>query len=401
MRKLFYFKNKFLDFQVRIFFLDIKLYLNGFISIIFSIFKPYNYSSILNLLKKNNSENILIIELNKFHSEIFPSWLFYLKNLGYDNKINFIASSDIHKLNPFLFLENNTNNAYNFYKMDPRIIIILYSLGFFRKFKKVIFNSEIFYFSPIDHYTHLLDLLTNKKNLKNSLFLCHNVLQTMVAKNNLIDKNNQLLTISPSSSKHCNIKLMMPLINNNTQAQNSSKEITFNELKSFISCGNIKINCKDSAGLISALEKTKDIKKTVNIIGKVPKKLMNNNSINYYPNLPFLELKSVLEKSHFVLFLLNENISYQYKFNNLSGSFPLALNFNLIPIIEESFAELYCLNEENSVIYKNGELDKAIKFASSLKYEKYILMLSELDKVKQNFLNKSLENLKNKLDFVY
>lgn len=400
MHRSLYLKNKFLDFHIKIFFIDIKIYFNGILSIIFSLFKPHNYFSILSLFKKNNSENILIIELNNFHSEIFPSWFFYLEKLGYKNKINFIASKDVKKLDPFNFSQNIKKNDYFFYKIDPRIIIILYNLGFFRKFKKVIFNSEIFYFSLLDEYTNLLKIFNNKKNLRNSLFLSHNALQSMVAKNNFIDKDSQLLTISPSASQHCNVKLIMPLINNNTQTQNSSNESTFNELKSFISCGNIKINCKDSAGLISALEKTKDIKKIINIVGKVPKKLMNDSSINYHAKLSFLELKSILEKSHFVLFLLNENVSYQYKFNNLSGSLPIALNFNLIPIIEESFAELYCLNEKNSIIYKNGELDKAIKFASSIKYENYLSMLDELNKVKQSFFNKSLENLKKQIEFI-
>lgn len=397
LNKKFYFKNKLLDFHIKILFIDVKFYLNGFISIILSFFRLYNYTSLRNLIKKNNSEKILIIELNNFHSEIFPSWLFYLKNLGYDNKIVFLASRDIHKSNPFLFLENNLNTNYAFYAMDPRIILQTYNLGFFRKFKKVIFNSEIFYFSPIDHYTHLLDILTNKKNLKNSIFLSHNTLQTMTTKNNHIDKKRQVLTLSPKISEDVKIDYIMPLINNNCESEHILKKTTFEKSKIFASCGNIKINCKDSEGLISALEKTLDTNKTINIIGKIPKKLINNKSINCYPKLSFLELKSILEKSHFILFLLREDISYQYKFNNFSGTLPLALNFNLIPIIEESFAKFYLLDDTNAIIYKNGELDKAILRACLIEYNEYVLMQKELNKIKQKIRIESLKNLKKTL----
>lgn len=392
--KIFYFKNKFLDFHIKLLFVDFKIYLGSFLSYILSFFKIKNYCSIYNLLTQNTNKSILIVELNNFHSEIFPSWLFYLRNLSFNDNICFAASSEVYKIDPFSLLEKNNLKDIKFYQIDPKIIISCYNIGLFRKFKKVIFNSEIFYFSLLDQYTNLLNVFVKKDNLKNSLFLSHNILQTLTVKNNFINNKKQLLTLSPTIAKDAKIDFIVPLFNNNFI--NKNKQVSFMQSKVFVSCGNIKINCKDSNSLLSALKKTTEINKIINIIGKAPKQIIANKSINYHSNVDHLELKSILKKSHFVFFLLNEDISYQYKFNNLSGSLPIALNFNLIPIIEESFAKFYLLNKDNAILYQKGELYKAIIYASSVDYEKYLAMQNELYKLKQQVYNKSLENL-NKL----
>ena len=391
LNKMFYVKSKSLDFHIKILFLDFKIYFGSFLSWLVAFFNLTNYFSLYNLLTKNSNQSILIVELNNFHSEIFPSWLFYLRNLSFDGNICFASSKEVYKINPFSLLEKTSIQDIKFYQIDPKIIITCYIIGLFRKFKKVIFNSEICYFSPLDQYKNLLDIFTKKNNLRNSLFLSHNILQTLVIKNNFIDKKKQLLTLSPTISKDTSIDYIFPLINNNPLSHINKN--TFDKLKVFVSCGNIKINCKDSDGLILTLEKTKNIEKTVNIIGKAPKNLINNQSINYFPRSTFVELRSILEKSHFIFFLLSEDVSYQYKFNNLSGSFPLALNFNLIPIIEESFAKFYLLNETNAILYKKNELNRAIVSATSMNYEKYISMQNELYKLKQEIYNESLKNL--------
>ena len=89
MYKIFYFKNKFFDFHIKMLFIDIKLYLGSFISFISSLLKPYNYISLVRLCKKNYPNNILITEINQIHSEIFPSWLFYLKKMNFKGEIIF------------------------------------------------------------------------------------------------------------------------------------------------------------------------------------------------------------------------------------------------------------------------------------------------------------------------
>jgi hypothetical protein len=394
MNKIFYFKNKLLDFHIKIFFVEIKLYPNGFFSLIFSLFKPYNYISLFKALNNKNADNVLVIELNNFHSEILPSWLFYLKKLSYENKIIFLASGHVHKSKPFDLIAKKENEGYYFYKMDPRIIMLWFNLGLFSKYKKVIFNTDIFYFSPLDHYSQLLDIFKRKSTLKNTIFLSHGILQSLSCKNDLISQQNQLITISPSISQDANIRYILPLFNEDSFSQSEEKAKIFDQKKSFVSCGNIKIRQKDSNGLIIALEKTKQYDKNINIIGKAPKSLVKNQNVNHYRNTPYLELKLILQNSHFILFLLQNNLSYQYKFNSLSGSFSLALNFNLIPIIEESFAKFYYLDKTNAILHKEGQLDVAIQYACNIKYDEYLKMQLSLKSLKIRLGEESLINLK-------
>lgn len=396
MYKIFYFKNKLFDFHIKIFFLEIKLYLGSFIGFIFSLLKPYNYISLFKIYKSNNQNNILITELNKVHSEIFPAWLFYLKQLPYKGDIFFLAPDSIHKLSPFDLLSKEENNGYFFYKMDAKIILLCFKLGLFRKYKKVIFNSDIFYSSNIDsNYTHILDVVKKDNILKNTIFLAHLILQTMGSKNNLINAQNKLITISPSIAKDTNIKYVVPIFHSNSFQEDKGKE-KFDQKKQFISCGNIKIAEKDSKSLKTALKETKKYDKNINIIGKAPKSLImrDDDVIHYKKKISFLKLKSILEKSHFILFLLNNELSYRYKFNTPSGSLPLALNFNLIPIIEESFAEFYCLDKKNAIIYKEGYLSEAIKYACDMKYDEYLELQFALNNLKSLLLYNSSNNLK-------
>ncbi|MES2677068.1 MAG: hypothetical protein V4612_01965 [Pseudomonadota bacterium] len=393
--KIFYFKNKLFDFHINIFFIEIRLYFNGLLSFLLSLLKPDNYISLFKIYQNNKRENILIIELNNFHSEIFPSWLFYLKKLSYENKIFFLAPGYVHKSRPFDVIEQAENNGYAFYKMDPRIILLCFNLGFFSRYKKVIFNTDIFYFSPLDDYSQLLNIFKSKNALKNTIFLSHGILQSMGCRNSAVNLKSQLITISPTISAEANIKYVVPLFNEDLFNQDAEKAKIFNQKKTFVSCGNIKIRSKDSNGLINALDETKKYDKNVNIIGKAPKSLMKNQNIKHYgKKLSYVELKSNLQNSHFILFLLQDNISYQYKFNSSSGSLPLALNFNLVPIIEESFAKFYCLDKTNAILYKEGELGVAIKYACNMKYNEYAKMQSLLINLKLNLIKESLGNIK-------
>ena len=286
MNKIFYFKNKRFDFRIKIFFLEIRLYFGSFVRLIFSLFKLYNYVSLFRIYKNNNKGNILIIEMNDFHSEIFPSWLFYLKELSYKNSIYFLAPNYIHKIKPFNLLAKQENHGYLFYKMDPKIILTCFNLGLFRKYKKVIFNSDIFYSSFIDQsYSYLLDGTKRKDIFHNAIITSHLILQTMSSnKNNFINTQNQLITTSPSISKDTNIKYVLPLFNKNLYGKTTEKRKTFQDQKTFVSCGSIKISEKDSESLFNSLNQLKEYKKKINIIGKSPKHIINDFSheINYY-----------------------------------------------------------------------------------------------------------------------
>lgn len=393
MNKILYFKNKLLDFRIKIFAIEIKLYFSGPLSYLLSLFSPSNYATLIKIHKNNKPENILVIELNKFHSEIFPSWLFYLKKLSYQNKIFFLGSKFAHKFRSFDLIDPKENCGYSFLKMDPRIILLCYKLGLFSNYKKVIFNSDIFYFSPLEDWIKLLSFLRNKSVLKNTVFLSHDILKTITCKNDSIDYQNQIITISPSISRDANIKFVVPLNNENSFISNSEKEKNFNQKKVFISCGDIKTNSKDCKGLIAALEETKTSSKIINIIGKAKGAIKNDRDVIYQERASCLEMKKALQNSHFIFFLLNNAVSYRYKFDNSSGTLPLALNFNLIPIIEESFAKFYCLDETNAIIHKENQLALAIDRACNMKYDEYLKMQSSLEALKTKLKEESLNNI--------
>lgn len=399
MNRMFYFKNKLFDFHLKIPFIEIKIYLNNFFSLILSILNLKNYLSAYKLYK-NQHNSILIIELNNFHSEIFPSWLFYLKEISYKGNIFFLSTSSVYKEKPFDLIDNQKQYLFDFYEMDQKIILLLYKIGFFKNYKRVIFNSDGTYLGSIGishSYFQLLELINRQNILKNSLFTSHNILKSIECIANKIILESQLITISPPIAQDVGIKYIFPLFNKNLYCDNKTIEKKFKINKAFVSCGNIKISGKDGSGLFHALSKTKLYPKTLNIIGKAPKNLVNDfsNEINFFRNrISYYEIRKIMLKSNFILFLLNDKKSYRYKYNSLSGNLPLALNFNLIPIIEENFAKRYMLDKTNAIIYKDGDLDLAIKIACKMTYEEYLSFQTSLNNLKLRLLGESSNNLK-------
>ncbi len=392
-KNLFYFKNKLFDLRFKLIFFEIKIYLNCFFDFITSFFRAYNFSSISALLKLKTLENIVIFEPNNFHSEILPSWYFYLKNVTPNQKIIFLASTKIHEINPFDLLSESEKKDYIFLKIDSIVVFFLYSLGFFKKFKKIIFNSNFYNFSRIDDSSNLLKIFTNKKILNNSIFLSHSILQS-VAFSNLINNKTQLLTISKTIAQDAEIKSIIPILNNFEYLSSSEKEKEFKKNKKFISCGNIKIKSKDALSLEKSIDLFGNSQTRLDIVGKASNFLVNNKNVNYYKNISFKKLKFLLLDNHFILFLLSKNSSYQYKYNNSSGSLCLALNFNLIPIVEESFANKYLLNHDNSIIYKEGDLSSAIGLANNISYEQFIEMQKNLDRLKKDLIIETSNDLR-------
>jgi hypothetical protein len=392
-KNFFYFKNKLFDFRFKFIFFEIKIYFNSLFDFAISLLRIYNFRSILSLFNLKSSDNIVIFEPNDFHSEILPSWYFYLKNITPNQKIIFLASTKIHKINPFdLFFESEKKD-YIFLKIDSIIVFLLYSLGFFKKFKKIIFNSNFYNFSRIDDSSNLLKIFTNKKILNNSIFLSHSILQS-VAFSNLINNKNQLLTISKTIAEDAEIKSITPILNNSKYQPSFEKEQEFKKNKKFISCGNIKIKSKDSLSLEKSINLFSGLQNRLDIVGKASNFLTNNKNVNHYQNISFKKLKFLLLNNHFIFFLLNKNSSYQYKYNSSSGSLSLALNFNLIPIVEESFATSYLLNSDNSIIYKEGGLSSAITLAGNISYEQFIEMQKNLDRLKEDLIIETSDNIK-------
>ena len=397
VNKNFYIKSKSFDLHVKILFVEIKLYIGSFLRAFFSLFVAYNYVSFFKLICNNKEGNVLIIELNNFHSEIFPAWLFYLKGLSYDNKIFFVAPKLMKKDRPFDLMRKKDNCGYFFHSMNPSIIRWCFKFGLFSKYKRVIFNSDIFYNSAIDDkYSQLFEIFKDASIFKNVISYSHLVLDTIGNCNSTIDPQKQLMTISPSISKDTGIKFVSPIYNNNSFEVDSHRAKIFDKQKIFTSCGNIKVGDKDSKNLFKALRVTQNEDKNAmfNLVGKAPKILPLTSSVRHYKDrLSCVELKSILQESHFILFLLTGLKSYRYKFNSSSGNLPLALNFNLIPIIEDSFADFYCLNETNAILYKEGELDLAIKRVCNMKYSEYLELQSSLNSLKLNLQKNSLKNI--------
>ena len=125
------------------------------------------------------------------------------------------------------------------------------------------------------------------------------------------------------------------------------------------------------------------------------------NYINFKGRLPYKDMYDELQKSDFILTLLDpENTTHlRYIKTGTSGSFLLSYGFCKPCIIHEKFARYHYFNHENSFVYDNNEnFTKTLIQCINMDSIQYDNLYTNLNNT-INFIRKcSLENLENILN---
>lgn len=344
------------------------------------------------LLNKIEDNTILLIEPNNCHTELFPSFVKYLKDLGYKTEIiaAFEQKNNLPKLkvkNIYYFTLFGAKKAFQFKKI--------------KKYSFVIFTSYRLYFAHPDKirdYSKVFEHFKTDDNMmsKTAVTLHHiedydenikKCLGGIVLSDNLKKEGENLYTINPSYFKENNIK-------------NKNKTTVF------VSIGKLENTRKNADLLFDNIKKLKSLgikDFRVNVIGDntkndVPKDL--KDFITPFGKLSFEKIYEVLQKADFYLPLLDPDIKAHLRYikKGTSGSFQMIRGFLLPPLIHKAFSDIHGFDAENSIVYENNDafLD-ALYSAINMKNEEYLKLQKGLLNSRNEIYQKSIENFKNLL----
>lgn len=355
------------------------------------------------LLNKVENRTALLVEANNCHTELFPSYVKYLKDLGYNVEI---AASVNQK--GFLPKFSGVKKTYFLMLKSMRI---LFQTKKMRNYELVILTSyRLYYPRPNELQPLLYPYSTADKHFEikyppklGVLFILHHLedynetiknAPCAVVLSDILKKEKNLYTINP-----CYFKENAPkdkIEYTQTFLKNIAKKTVF------ITTGVLDAERKNADLLFSSARmliqdgiKNFEIK----VIGDNKKNIIPADLKNYIKikgRLDFKHLYKELETSDFYLPLLDPNLKEHKRYleNGTSGSFQLIRGFLLPPIIHKAFAAAYKFNALNSLIYDNNkEMHKVMKSAVNMNNDKYLELQAELLNSRKEIIKSSLNTL--------
>lgn len=333
---------------------------------------------------KNNT--VLLLEANNCHTELFPSYVKYLKDAGYNveiaascNQKGFLPKLDVEKISYFSLkgfrriLNSGRMKDYDF------LFITSYRLYYphpeYGGAESMFFDRFKIEHQPKKGVVFALHHLEDYDNvIKNS--------KAAIVLSNVLNKKESLYTLNP-----CYFKENLPKYKN--------KENTV-----FITTGALINERKNPALLFDATRKLleKGIKNfKIKVVGENKQELIPQDLkefIEIKGKLDFEKLYKELETSDFYLPLLDPNEHLRYITTGTSGSFQLIRGFLLPPVIHKTFAIPHLFNSSNSIIYEyNKDLAKAMKEAILADNEKYLALQKSLFDSRCKIIKNSMRNL--------
>jgi hypothetical protein len=345
------------------------------------------------LLKSEGKENkIVIIEANNCHGENIPTFLKYLKELGYS--VDLIITKKVHKENPMYNISKDLISEC--YILEPADIGIFVSSNKIKEYDYCILTSQILYYgflanTPLSFF----DVFENYKKPKYGYIVMEHHLDR-INKDLLLE--NRVLGITDFNNPNNSL----PFVNTNYFGDFKIRK-NKNKLTTFISVGAIegyRRNCSLLVEAVEELVKTGITNFKVIVVGAGKIEYLPDNIKNHFEILGRVSYKTLFEKiqqaDYFLSLLDPTNIEHErYIKYGTSGSFNLIYGFNKPCIIAEKFANVHHFNTQNSIIYTyNNELKNKMLEAINQSDEEYTKMCESLSETVENINKKSFDNLK-------
>ena len=331
-------------------------------------------------------QSVLIVEPNRYHSEILPAFIKYFQDLNYN--VDLILRCENMKDLPFSDL-----SGVNIFQGEASHIKEMLKTKKIREYDFVFFSSSAFWEPGNKKQSYLQYLNFIPKAKKGILMVEHNIIPYLAEYNEEKYLKQKRLF---SCSELCDVPMLSPSYYGNFKITQKSAD----NIVRFIVVGAVNQNLKDIKLLLdSAKLLIKNNIKNFEIIidGKglasVPYELQDNITNN--GRVKFDKLYSDMEEADYILFLLDEKnpLHERYKQGTTTGSLNLSLGFKTLSIVNESFAKIYKLNDENAIIYNGDNLYNAMKYAIELPSEKYVEKQNNLKAMAEKVYQKSLKNL--------
>ena len=183
------------------------------------------------------------------------------------------------------------------------------------------------------------------------------------------------------------------------------KNLSKNEITTFVTVGKIEAKRKNFNKLIESLNTLIDKRQNFHVIiigmGKIktiPKRLRPYIKITGRLNFP--KMYKNLESADFFLPLLDPDVKEHERYitTGVTGSAQLIYGFTKIPVIDQKFAGFYRFNDKNAIVYDH-DLASAMEKAINMTAEEYNEKQSKLTETVNLIAKESMDNLKRILNY--
>ena len=341
------------------------------------------------------NKTVLIVETLECHGEVVPGFVTWFLENGYN--VDLLLTLNNINLNPISRIRDNRVRVFSCTTYGMRRCLVDKKL---RSYRYIIFTSRTMYTSPPN----------NPQLLWPTIFQYYPILnmfrEKIISVEHHLDRvrgnccsDSFVILANPSGD----LELENRVVNFTTFGNVYVK--TKNACTTFIVIGNIESARKNFDLLLSSFQivrKQTDNFKVI-VVARTGKLEIPNdikNFFSFYQNVSYDILYSMIEKSDFILALLDpENEAHKrYLTDGTSGTFQLSYGFTKPCLIQKTFAKCYRFTPNNAIIYKsNLELSKAILKAIDMSSKNYEDMQNNLNKTTKDILNLSSNNLKNLL----
>lgn len=288
-------------------------------------------------------DSVLLIETNKFHSELLPGIAKYFIDFGYN--VDILLNYSEFKLKPFALYDIKKIRIFSIDQVKVLNILKEHSIN---KYKYIYFNSDCVNYGKNTSIDFFKNNVTDKNKL---IYMCHHPesfdskgMKTCMLGDYKFFGEIKPEIVIPAFIGHVNIRAK-------------------NQVTKFVVIGNIDRKRKNFDLLISTCKKLveNNIKNfKVDVIAKtggieIPGVL--KDIIEFKGALPYADMYKELEGADFILALLDKNIEEHRRYidSGISGTILLMLYFSKLCLIEDVFAIKYNLNPDNSIVYDGSE----------------------------------------------
>lgn len=338
-----------------------------------------------------NNQAVLIVEVNNFHGEVVPGYVYYFLKLGYS--IDVILQTEVYKSQPLVGVT------------DKRLRLFCSSFGLFplmlrrsktKRYKHVLFTTSMWYWHYNEKTNPSPSVLKYFKIAKHQSLLLgeHDTRRITGYQDKFNIHERQIL---------CLWDFSRGLMVNSHYFGQCSKRVK-NQVTQFVVVGGSSPKRKDFALLIKHFSLLCDTGLIFNlhVVGSsslqdIPELLKPH--VTLHGVLAFPKMYKVLECSDFLLPLLSPDNPFHERYitTGVTGSVQLVFGFLLPCIIQRKFADFYGFNEQNSFVYDN-DFQYKLKQAICISQENYSVLCDNLQSYKNKIADKSLQNLRTALD---
>lgn len=351
---------------------------------------------LLDYLKKENKNKVLIIEPHPYHGEVLPSIVKYFQNLNYD--VDLMIRKEIFEQKVFCKVPNKPKMI--IYKPEDLKGILSqnkiaeYDFIFCSSLEFAHDGNCGFGFKVTQRFRDFWGITPKTKY--GTLGIYHT--SSLITEFEDYDFYKEGRVFTTFDLNYQGTKMLNPHYYGNIKIKEKLNRKLKLIVVGFVKDPNLIINTVET--LLDSGIKNFEITIICRFPFDYPRHI--RRQIKFKQNIDFPHMYKEMEKADFCLPLLDPEKEDHKRFlsGSLTGTYMLMLGFLKPCLINEVFAKAYKLDESNSIIYAKTDLGGAIKQALKVNGEEYNTMQNSLKTLREDIHNKSFNNLETTIKYL-